>query len=711
VLLAAVAVACSPAAEASPPPDGTAAATHAAVVSDVVTYKGDAARTGQMPGPGPARAPVLLWRLDVDAAIAAAPLVANGHVIVGGADGVVRAIRAETGVESWTARLPARVSSTPTIANRTLYVTSDDGVLRTVSLDDHRLGWTRSGLLPGSIVTATGDTILVGAPDEIVAVSAARGEELWRAPAAASGRTAAAGGTAYASGDGSGVLTAVDANNGTARWTFETRGSDVLTPAVRDGHTYVVARDVPGGRNVVFALDGSANERWTWETPRRDRIDGHAVSSDRVFVVTDRTAVVYALDRSEGTLVWSRPLQGESITFPIVVGDVVYTASDRDGIIGIDARTGEVRSRTALSGGIDPTRITVTGGLLFVTTSDRGGRGSILAFAGAGDPRLAAVASPPHASPSRTPDKSPQPVGMPVRIRSVDPVEGSSLLLSTSVAPDGTMYVADMANSRIVVRHANGTIEMWGERGSGAGQFDFSEVTQNSTSTSVSVSPDGELIAVGDGANHRVQLFDKNRRWLRSIGRIGRGDGQFINPCCVTVDGQHRIWVVDTARADVQVFGEIGRHLRTLGRPGTGDGELMRPASAFVSDATNEVFVPDFGNRRVSVFSTGGVWLRSYGGRPADGFVLDEVNAVAVDRFGRLFVLDTTNRIFILGADGRLQAVIPAELPGVGRVEFAGFALGDRGELYFADIGGGVAGRLIVAQLEPPLWPEGAGRP
>ena len=167
-----------------------------------------------------------------------------------------------------------------------------------------------------------------------------------------------------------------------------------------------------------------------------------------------------------------------------------------------------------------------------------------------------------------------------------------------------------MLNSRILVRSADGTIKSWGEYGSEPGQFNFSEVTRNDSSGGVAVSPDGELIAVGDGANHRVQLFDADRSFLLSIGRLGREDGQFVNPCCLAVDSEHRIWVVDAGREDIQVFSESGEHLLTFAEPGHGDGQLSRPSGVFVDAAAERVYVADFSNRRAAVFSTDGTWIQ-----------------------------------------------------------------------------------------------------
>ena len=61
------------------------------------------------------------------------------------------------------------------------------------------------------------------------------------------------------------------------------------------------------------------------------------------------------------------------------------------------------------------------------------------------------------------------------------------------------------------------------------------------------------------------------------IGRTGRGDGQFVNPCCVTVDADHHIWVVDPGRADVQVFQEHGEFLFRFASEGQRP-EPARPA-------------------------------------------------------------------------------------------------------------------------------------
>ena len=218
----------------------------------------------------------------------------------------------------------------------------------------------------------------------------------------------------------------------------------------------------------------------------------------------------------------------------------------------------------------------------------------------------------------------------------------------------------------------------------------------------MAVSPDGQLIAVGEGGNHRVQVFDGNRTHITSFGRTGRADGQFVNPCCVAIDNQHRIWVADAGRGDVQVFDEREIHLDTLGGEGSDDGELSRPGTPYVRTDLGEVYVPDFGNRRVSVFKTDGTFLRTHESRPGEDLLLDEVNEVTVDPWGRLWIMDTMTGVHVLSPDGARLATVPPLLPGVGPMDLGGMALDAQGRLYLNDAG---HQRLVVLQLGPPLWP------
>ena len=91
----------------------------------------------------------------------------------------------------------------------------------------------------------------------------------------------------------------------------------------------------------------------------------------------------------------------------------------------------------------------------------------------------------------------------------------------------------------------------------------------------VVVAPDGELIAVSDVASHRVLLFDGQRHYIKSFGRLGTGPGQFVSPGA-TIDSQHRIWVVDGAAGRRAAVHE-GRQVRQRRSPARGAARSSWP--------------------------------------------------------------------------------------------------------------------------------------
>src|SRR5207249_1264036 len=95
--------------------------------------------------------------------------------------------------------------------------------------------------------------------------------------------------------------------------------------------------------------------------------------------------------------------------------------------------------------------------------------------------------------------------------------------------------------------------------------------------------------------------------------------------------------------------------LGAWGGAGAGASDLRTPFG--VAAAGGRVYVADFGNDRVQVFSPDGVLLTSLGARGSgDGQFLRPAG-VAVDRDGTLYVTDHFNdRVERFNGDGRFQA-------------------------------------------------------
>jgi hypothetical protein len=78
----------------------------------------------------------------------------------------------------------------------------------------------------------------------------------------------------------------------------------------------------------------------------------------------------------------------------------------------------------------------------------------------------------------------------------------------------------------------------------------------------------------------------------------------------VTFDALGRIYVLDRGARGVRVFDRAGNHVRTLGRGGRGPGEFWNPTGLGWGPG-GELWVADPGNARYEVFDTAGKYLYS----------------------------------------------------------------------------------------------------
>ncbi len=80
---------------------------------------------------------------------------------------------------------------------------------------------------------------------------------------------------------------------------------------------------------------------------------------------------------------------------------------------------------------------------------------------------------------------------------------------------------------------------------------------------SVSFDADGQgRLYVLDNGNHRVQVFDNNGRFLRSIGSEGEGPGEFTFARDISVNASGQVAVFDMGTARISIFENNGKLLR-----------------------------------------------------------------------------------------------------------------------------------------------------
>ena len=525
-------------------------------IADAPSYRGDNTRTAVMPGPGPNGRPIELWRHDSASGYTPEPVVVGGQLIAVSDTGEITALDMVTGRESGGFDLGAGVVSNPAAGAGTIFVVTQDGVLHAVSHETWTERWHQPGYDPVTQIAVSDDTVMAGAPRALVARRASDGAETWSVPVAAAARIAVRSDRAYVSGSGSDAVTEIDIARHLVVRELHTGGGEVLTPAAVDDGVIVGYRDRVGGANGVQAFDADGNLRWRFAEPNGDRLDAVVVDKDTIFVYCGDAGIVDLVDPANGKLRGeSHRLDEPGLGNPAVADGLIYLVGQRTGLFAMDAE-GKIAWQVPFDGASGPARLVITGGIVIVPMTGAGSTGSIVAFIDPADPRA------PHGSPvaggSESPTIRPSPM---TRVVQVLPTNPDGFVAVPALAPDGTLFAIDAFADQVVAFGPDGSTRAWGSKGSGRGELDFSLVTRDDAAMGIAVSPDGQLIAVGEAGNSRVQLFDPSGTSLHRFGRTGRGDGQFVNPTGLAVDSEDRIWVVDTARADVQVFDVNGKFL------------------------------------------------------------------------------------------------------------------------------------------------------
>jgi DNA-binding beta-propeller fold protein YncE len=232
------------------------------------------------------------------------------------------------------------------------------------------------------------------------------------------------------------------------------------------------------------------------------------------------------------------------------------------------------------------------------------------------------------------------------------------LPLNMAWGGDGLIYVADSAREQVVILNTNGEfIATLGEKGKnqprdvaltadriyvGDSQchcvhvydrqnrkllFDIPSAENEKDRkqalyqpTNIALGQDGRLYVSDIGA-YRVQVYDRDGKFIRTVGGYGDNVGEFARPKGVAVDRQNWIYVVDAAEQVVQMFNQDGQLLMWFGEPKGSSVSLILPSKVVIDyddvDYFQKYVSPDFkvehliivinqlGPRKVSVFGYG----------------------------------------------------------------------------------------------------------
>jgi DNA-binding beta-propeller fold protein YncE len=140
--------------------------------------------------------------------------------------------------------------------------------------------------------------------------------------------------------------------------------------------------------------------------------------------------------------------------------------------------------------------------------------------------------------------------------------------------PDGTFYVADgYANTRVVKFDKNGKYLMaWGQAGSNSGRGGKQETRPGYFNNvhGIATDPQTRQVFVNDRANHRVQVFDENGKYLRewSFGPAPSDIHLFI------ITSDRYLWAADRGTAKMLKYDLNGTFLYSWGTWGDFPGGM-----------------------------------------------------------------------------------------------------------------------------------------
>lgn len=118
------------------------------------------------------------------------------------------------------------------------------------------------------------------------------------------------------------------------------------------------------------------------------------------------------------------------------------------------------------------------------------------------------------------------------------------------------------------------------------------------------------------------------------------------------IDANKNIYVTDPIRGKIDIFDRNGNYSRSIGEKGDGDKQLSKPYGVAI-DANGDIYVADESNHKIIVFDKDGKYLRNWGVMMPH-FVEIFDKKIHVSTYGPFYVYDKTGKVLMKwGKKGR----------------------------------------------------------
>ena len=229
----------------------------------------------------------------------------------------------------------------------------------------------------------------------------------------------------------------------------------------------------------------------------------------------------------------------------------------------------------------------------------------------------------------------PTQLGRPVRI-----VTGLNCPCGIAFNSRGEMIIAEHLGHQISVFDNRGQrIQTFSSRGNTPEQMEYP--------AGVAID-DVDNIYVSSG--HKLEKFTGSGELIKCVGQEGSKEGEFDDPRGVTLY-DNQVYVCDLNNHRIQVFDLDLNFIRSIGSHGKGRGELYSPDDVKF-DTAGSMYIAEYGNERVQVMDSSGHFIREFGLR-GEGKLRGPSSIVIADKY--VYVSDILQHcIFVYETSGHL---------------------------------------------------------
>ena len=203
------------------------------------------------------------------------------------------------------------------------------------------------------------------------------------------------------------------------------------------------------------------------------------------------------------------------------------------------------------------------------------------------------------------------------------------------VDAEGNVWLIDVKGHVVIKCNTEGRVLMiLGNRQGVAGNNDSKDAFNEPTG--IAFDRQGNLYISDGYINARVIKFNRDGEYLTHWGKKGTGDGEFNLVHDVCLDSEERVYVADRTNQRVQIFDKNGKFLGKW-------TDIGAPWGLVYSSKENCIYMCDGLNNRIVKLNMEGQVLGTLSGYGKAPGKLDFVHNIALDSTGALYVAEIKN--------------------------------------------------------------------